>query len=361
MKYLRKLCGSLLLLSLLFMMTGQTALAAEEEYTYTVRLYAGNQGTLTGDGISVPTGAQISTGPDEIVIRGLKYGETVYITPQAAASAADEKYYVRGVRRSGRDNSEATESAFRIASDRDYVIAYGIKGDMVAYTVNYLDAQGNRLLASDTYYGVAGERQYVSARYMDGYQPQALNLVKTLSVNEAENVFDFQYTRIGTGGGTAGGTTVEEGTVTVIETPGPVTDGGVTDAGTTGGAAAGAAGAVGGGAGGAAAGDAGAADAGAGGAAGDAGAADAVGGDLVDVPDGEVPQSNLQDLDDEEVPLANIGGDQAGMVMGYLPIYIGIAAVALSALLMTAIYLKRRRKAAAERASRQDSDDRKQS
>lgn len=359
MRLLGKLCSGLLMLSLLFTAAGQTALAAEEEYTYTVRLYAGNQGTLTGSGISVPAGAEIRTGQDEIVIQGLKYGDTVYITPQEAADAADEKYYVRGVRRSGRDNSEATESTFRIASDRDYVIAYGIKGDMVAYRVNYLDTRGNQLLASDTYYGVVGERQYVSARYVDGYQPQALNLVKTLSANEAENVFDFQYTRGGTGGGGAGGTTVEEGTVTVVETPGPVTDAGVTDAGAAGGAAAGAAGAAAGGGGAAApAGGAAAADAGA--AAGGE-AADAVGGDLVDVPDEEVPQSNLQDLDDEEVPLANIGGDQAGMVMGYLPIYIGIAATAAVALLLTAVFLKRRRKAAAVHTSDSSDDDKEQS
>lgn len=53
---------------------------------------------------------------------------------------------------------------------------------------------GNALLESDTYYGNPGERQYVSSRYVDGYVPQALNLVKTLSVNEAENVFTFIYT-----------------------------------------------------------------------------------------------------------------------------------------------------------------------
>ena len=185
---------------------------------------------------------------------------------------------------------------------------------MVAYTVNYLDADGNRLLASDTYYGVVGERQYVSARYVDGYQPQALNLVKTLSGNEAENVFDFQYSQAQAGGGAAGGTTVKEGTVTIIETEGPVTDEGVTDAGAAG--------------------------------AGDAGGA--VGGDLMGVPDEDVPLSdNLRDLDDEDVPLAGAGGEQAGVVMGYLPVYVGIGAVAVSALLLTAVYLKKRQRAAA--------------
>ncbi len=350
MRYLKKIYSSLLILSMMVMMVGQTAFAAEEEYTYTVRLYAGNQGVLTGTGVSVSGGGSISYGRDEIVIRGLKYDDVVYITPQEAANVTDERYYVKGVRRSGRDNSEAVEASFRVACDRDYVIAYGIVGDMAAYRVNYLDEDGNSLLPSNTYYGPIGERQYVSARYVDGYQPDVLNLVKTLSDNEAENVFDFRYTAVSTGTETPGTTTTLPGTVTVTETGGGTeTTEVVTGGGAGAGAATGGAGAA--GAGGADADAAGAdgadadeaADAGVDDAAADAG--DAVGGDVVSSPDENVPQSNLQNLDgDEEVPLA-IGPDQAGTRMGYLPVYIGISAVAMLTLLVTAIGLKRRQKA----------------
>jgi len=52
-------------------------------------------------------------------------------------------------------------------------------------------------------------------------------------------------------------------------------------------------------------------------------------------------------LDDGEVPLANLDGGHSGKVMGYLPIYIGIGAVAVLALAGTAVYLKKRRKAPA--------------
>lgn len=49
-------------------------------------------------------------------------------------------------------------------------------------------------------------RQYVSSRYIEGYVPQALNMVMTLSANEAENIFTFEYDWPSTeGGGTGGG------------------------------------------------------------------------------------------------------------------------------------------------------------
>ena len=107
---------------------------------------------------------------------------------------SDEKYYVKGIRLSGRDNSEALAApAFRVNGDADYVVAYGIKGDMVAYTVNYEDEQGNKLAESQTFYGNVGDKPVVAYRYIENYVPQALALTKTLSDNEAENVFTFKY------------------------------------------------------------------------------------------------------------------------------------------------------------------------
>lgn len=318
MKYFKKIQKSLFLLSAMVLVFGQSALAADEEYSYTVRLYAGNQGQLTGSGISAPANAKVSKSGAEITITGLKYGDTVYMSPQDAAKSTDSKYYVKGIRRSGRDNSEATESSFRVASDRDYVIAYGISGNLVAYRVNYLDEEGNELLGSDTYYGNPGERQYVSSRYIDGYQPQALNMVKTLSTDESKNVFDFRYAPVGE---------EEEAVPAAGETAAP--------------------------AGGAPAGGNAVAPAGGDAAAGGAEApADAVGGDAaVPVPDEQTPQA-LQDLDqieDEAVPEANLdaNGNRGGTRMSYLPIYIGISVAAIAALAATVFCLKRRQKALA--------------
>lgn len=83
-----------------------------------------------------------------------------------------------------------------MTEDRDYVVAYGIWGNRIAYTVNYQDEDGNTLLPSETFYGNVGDRPVVAFQYVEGYQPQAYNLTGTLSENAAENVFTFTYSRL---------------------------------------------------------------------------------------------------------------------------------------------------------------------
>lgn len=342
MKWLKCIRAGLLALSAaaLIIGQGQTAYAAEEEYTYTVRLYAGNLGELTGEGLEIQSAsASVASKEDQVVISNLRYGDTVRIIYQEAAASKDERYYVKGVRRSGRDNSEAEAPTFNVACDRDYVVAYGVSGDLVGYRVDYLDADGNTLMASDTYYGNAGERQYVSSRYIDGYQPQALNLVKTLSANESENVFEFRYTPVPTGTtAPAAPTAPTETTTTTTTVTAPATPATPATPGTTTPTAPAAPAET----------DTEPEDA-------DEGEEDqdeGIGGDAgVVVPDEEVPQAErpdqMQDLDDDEVPLANLDQNQNSRVMGYLPVYIGIGVAAALALAGTAIYLKKRRKAPA--------------
>ena len=65
---------------------------------------------------------------------------------------------------------------------------------MVAYTVNYQDANGNALSDSETFYGAVGDQPVVAFKYFENYHPQAYNLTKTLSSNEAENILRL-YTR----------------------------------------------------------------------------------------------------------------------------------------------------------------------
>ena len=166
---------------------------ADDEYTYTVTFYAGNQGTFAG-------------GAGKIVMSNLKYGAFVSFDVQKDGVVTlnnSDKYYVKGLRKSGRDNSEtdeleASRYSVTVKGDADYVVAYGIKGNQVAYTVNYQDVDGKELLASNTYYGNVGDKPVVAYQYVEGYTPQALALTKTLSENSAENVFTFRYTPIGT-------------------------------------------------------------------------------------------------------------------------------------------------------------------
>ena len=209
---------------------------ADDEYTYTVTFYAGNQGTF-------------ADGAGKIVMSNLKYGAFVSFDVQKDGVVTlnnSDKYYVKGLRKSGRDNSEtdeleASRYSVTVKGDADYVVAYGIKGNQVAYTVNYQDVDGNELLASNTYYGNVGDKPVVAYQYVEGYTPQALALTKTLSENSAENVFTFRYTPIGTTvvtipGETTTVTTVVPGTTNVetITVPATTSAGTTTGTGTTG-------------------------------------------------------------------------------------------------------------------------------
>lgn len=194
-----KLLAAVLLAGLFLALPGQDALAARKTpYTYTVTFYAGNHGTFSGSaGLTVENGAgDINVTEDKITVSGLTAGAIVSFNTQAGALTLPEggKYYIRGLRKSGRDNGTAAASAFRVTGDADYVAAYGIKGDTVAYTVYFEDAAGNTLSESQTYYGNVGDKPVVAYAYVDGYTPDVLAQTKTLSANAAENVFTFLYT-----------------------------------------------------------------------------------------------------------------------------------------------------------------------
>ena len=197
MKKLKMILTGILMISMLFHLSLFSVFAAEE-YTYTVTFYAGNRGTFTGvDGLSVvSTGeVQIDHQGDKVVVGGLKAGDTLsFDLQQGAVRVGDDgKHYVKGVRLSGRDNDTVDRSAFYVDSDEDYVVAYGIKGNMVGYIVRYQDEDGNELAPSRICYGNVGDKPVVAYLYVKNYTPQALALTKTLSSNEAENVFTFVY------------------------------------------------------------------------------------------------------------------------------------------------------------------------
>lgn len=183
MKKLKKIFISLFTLSLVLAMNVIPVMAEDSAgYKYTITLYAGNQGAING----VEGGMLKST--------DLKYDAEVTFD-LSKVTVTDDKYYVKGIRLSGRDNDDAavTAPAFNVTGDADYVVAYGIKGDQVGYTVNYQDEAGNVLAPSSTFYGNIGDKPVVAYKYIENYVPQALAMTKTLSDNEADNVFTFVY------------------------------------------------------------------------------------------------------------------------------------------------------------------------
>ncbi len=182
------------------------ALAAKPQYIYTIRVFAGQQGKINGGNMITEKKAA---------------GERVNLRDYSVTLDNDSKYYIKGFRESGKGTEEVLGvgnrlSTFLVTRDQDYVVAYGLKGDMVEYTVNFQDAQGNTLAPSETYMGNVGDRPVVAYLYIEGYQPQSYNLTKTLSSNPMENILTFVYTRI-----TQPSTTPSGGGTTVIPPSGP--------------------------------------------------------------------------------------------------------------------------------------------
>lgn len=335
MKKWKRLLVSLLTVSMTLGASTMSVMADDTTpYTYKVTLSAGNKGTINGQ--------------NKIEQTNIASGSTVTFNLNDI-QVTDDKYYVKGIRLSGRDNDEALAApSFTVDKDTDYVVAYGIKGNMVAYTVNYQDASGKSLAESQTFYGNVGDKPVVAYRYVENYIPDALALTKTLSDNESENVFTFTYTPGATDRIVETTTTV---TTTVPGTATPAGAAGTTgSAGTTGAAAGTGTGTTAGGtaAGGTTAGGTTAGGTTTGGTAGGTTNADnsqdttAKDKDTATSEDEQTPKS-LVDLDDEDTPKGNIDAKDK---TSKTPIAagIGIIVVAVAALAGLIVFLKKRAK-----------------
>ena len=306
MKMWKKFLTSAVAFAMLFTLLAGNVCAAES-YTYKATVYAGNHGKIIDEG-------------DKVVIEGLRYGDEFSYTAQLNVELpADSKYYVKGLRLSGRDNNEAEAdetAVFTVTGDMDFVVAYGIKGNQVSYTVKYVDENGKSLAADDVFYGNVGDKPVVAYKFIDGYAPKALGLTKTLKENAAENVFTFVYVKASSNSYKEvivegeGGTSYVENIVVV---PGGTA--------ATGGATGGATNVTGGGAG------AGEDDANAPDGAGDEAAGGEGGSDVI------------VDLDDEETPLANIDADGDSKMALPLAGYVAMGAAGLAALIAIIILI----------------------
>ena len=182
-----------------------TTLKADAAYTYRVTVFAGNQGKFT---VEYDGGTLSSDGKKWT--KDYLSGQHIEISEESLGFELKDKskYYARGFRVAGHDNDEIEEGAenktavafkrieYDVDADIDYEMAYGLKGAMVAYTINYVDGSGKTLHGSDTDYGMKGDKPVVSYRYVEGYYPNAYTQGKTLSSNEKDNVFTFTYTAI---------------------------------------------------------------------------------------------------------------------------------------------------------------------
>ncbi len=69
----------------------------------------------------------------------MAYGDRVSFNLSSVTLHDNSKYYVKGIRESGRDNNTLGLVSFKVDRDLDFVVAYGLLGDAVAYTINYVD------------------------------------------------------------------------------------------------------------------------------------------------------------------------------------------------------------------------------
>ena len=175
--------------------------AQADDYQYTVRVWAGNEGTVNG-----------ATGAVEAPKKFAK-GESVNLRDYFDAQVTDPKYYVKGFRVSGADS--LYYESFEVTEDMDFVVAYGVKGDQVSYTLNFVEYNTGKALKNDqgltskTFYGNKGDKPVVAFEYVPGYRPRYNNITGTLG-DEGTNNWKCEYIKAQTGtttGGAAGGAT----------------------------------------------------------------------------------------------------------------------------------------------------------
>ena len=300
------------------------------ETTYQVTLYSGNgefkdKETVIGgiSGITLTEGGNFTYSPDKITISGLKASEEFSFSVSAqdivnvktaqdtiinGVTVKGEQYYVKGFVPSGQSEESGLPTLTvtnKNICDVDYVIAYGIVGDQVSYTVKYQDKDGNALAKDDLFYGNVGEKPIVAYKRIEGYAPTVVAFTKTLSENVAENVFTFVYDKVPTekvsevvteeteyNHVTVGGETIVIGGGTSAGTATNVTGGGTGNAGA------------------------------------DAATDDAAGaGTGTEAP--AVDESQIVDLDDEETPLANVEVDAEETAGSSTGVYVALGLLAV--------------------------------
>ena len=200
---------------------------ADDETTYTVFLYSGKEGYFgTPDNTiakfnDIKFGAEFTIDQKNglVIIDGEKKDAKLVVKDE-------DQYYARGYKDAGHDNDEIYSSyTFTVTEDMSFAVAYGMKGGMVEYTVNYEAEDGTVLHDPETFWGMPGDRPVVSYKRVEGYLPNQYNETRTLTDNAADNIFTFTYREVasgeaapadegtdnaggggGAGGGAAGGT-----------------------------------------------------------------------------------------------------------------------------------------------------------
>lgn len=202
-------------------------MAVNADYSHRVTVSAGN-GQFDADP-GTGTSATIDISARTVTVKDAAGDEVSKseVTKFPDGKDADgSKYFILGMKLAGHDNEEDTGYVFTDTvniysgsalpsykeKDTDLVIAYGLKSNMVGYTVRYVDSYGNQLLPEGHYYGTIGTEMVVSYLYVEGFIPNAYAASRTLSANEAANVFTFTYNEYT---GTGQVIVIDDGTIVI--------------------------------------------------------------------------------------------------------------------------------------------------
>ena len=180
------------------------ATAPAYAYDYTVRVWGGNQGTVSG-----PNGSKDGGKYAEVTV---EKGTPLTLSSTFTVNKKNDKYYIKGFRPGGADNDKRKsennnesngESNLRDAivvnEDMDFVVAYGVAGNMVSYTLHFVGQGTGRVLADPiTRYGAQGDKPVAAYEYVEGYRPLYRNITGTLKASG--NDWTFEYVRLNQGG-----------------------------------------------------------------------------------------------------------------------------------------------------------------
>ena len=155
---------------------------AADDTVYTIRFYEGVQGTIAGATggvytVTVPAGKYVSFDMGTVTENN------------------SVKYYKMGIKESGEDNSVLHATSFQVTKDQDFVVAYGVRGDQVTYTIRYVDAAtGAELAPPRTYTVNRGDKPIESYLHIEGYTPVYRNITGT--IDQDGMVWTFEYNAI---------------------------------------------------------------------------------------------------------------------------------------------------------------------
>ncbi|MBQ8994414.1 MAG: MucBP domain-containing protein [Oscillospiraceae bacterium] len=186
---MKRMFGALLLLILLLSIS-PCIYAEEYKEKFTVTVDGGSHGAFaTGDTV-VLSYERTGTG----LWNSTEFRNNYPITLDS------DKYYLKGFHISGH-----SEDTANVTVDRDLMIVdyYGVKGDQVAYYVEYKDRQGNAIADTEELYGNVGDKPVVAFKFIDGYTPyNTFAFTTSEGLKKGDPItFTFVYDKVGSGDG----------------------------------------------------------------------------------------------------------------------------------------------------------------